>query len=45
MHEISKKILEKYQVRKTKRQKTEFIEFLKSELNTEIFLNVLVPPA
>lgn len=36
MHEISKKILDKYQVRKTKKQKTEFIEFLKSELDTEI---------
>ena len=38
MHEISKKILDKYQVRKTKKQKTEFIEFLKSELNTEIMI-------
>ena len=32
MTELSKKILSTYQVRKTKKQKTEFIEFLKSEL-------------
>ena len=30
MNEISKEILEKYQVRKTKRQKTAFIEFLRA---------------
>ncbi len=30
MNEISKDILEKYQIRKTKKQKTEFIEFMKS---------------
>ena len=32
MNEISKIIIDKYQVRKTKQQKTEFIEFLKDEL-------------
>lgn len=32
MHELSHKILESYQVRKTKKQKTEFIELLKREL-------------
>ncbi len=30
MNEISKEILEKYQVRKTKKQKTEFIEFMRA---------------
>lgn len=33
MLELSKKILDKYQVRKTKKQKTEFINFLKQELS------------
>lgn len=32
MQELSKKILEQYQVRKTKKQKTEFIEMLTAEL-------------
>ena len=32
MNEISKKIIDQYQVRKTKQQKTEFIEFLQDEL-------------
>ena len=36
MHEISKEILENYQVRKTKKQKDAFINFLKSKLNEEI---------
>ena len=36
MHELSKKILDKYQVRKTKKQKTEFIELLQKELNHKI---------
>lgn len=31
MNDISKEILEKYQIRKTKQQKTEFIEFMKSK--------------
>jgi len=31
MNEISKEILEKYQIRKTKKQKTEFIEFMKTK--------------
>ncbi len=30
MNEISKEILEKYQIRKTKKQKTEFIEFMRA---------------
>ena len=39
MHDISKKIFNNYQVRKTKQQKTGFIEFLKSELkDCEIFV-------
>lgn len=38
MHEISKKILDEYQVRKTKKQKTAFIEFLKKEFNNEIII-------
>ena len=33
MHPMSKVIVEKYMVRKTKKQKTEFIEFLQSELD------------
>lgn len=36
MQEISKKVLESYQVRKTKKQKTEFIEFLQNELDVDI---------
>ena len=32
MHPISKEIFDNYQVRKTKQQKTEFIEFLQNEL-------------
>lgn len=32
MQELSKKILEEYQVRKTRKQKTELIEFLRKEL-------------
>lgn len=36
MQEISKKVLESYQVRKTKKQKTEFIEFLQKELKVDI---------
>lgn len=32
MQELSEKILKEYQVRKTKKQKTEFIDFLKEEL-------------
>lgn len=35
MTELSRKILRDWQVRKTKRQKTAFIEFLKSELGEE----------
>ena len=31
MQELSRLILEKYQVRKTKKQKTEFIELLQNE--------------
>ena len=38
MHELSKKILDSYQVRKTKKQKTRFIELLKQELNEEIMI-------
>ena len=36
MQEISKEILEKYQIRKTKKQKDAFIDFLKTEFNKEI---------
>ena len=38
MKELSKKILEHYQVRKTRKQKTEFIELLQKELNQEIII-------
>ncbi len=36
MKELSKKILDTYQVRKTRKQKTEFIELLQKELNHKI---------
>lgn len=36
MQELSKKILEHYQVRKTRKQKTEFIDLLQTELNHKI---------
>jgi Predicted aminopeptidases len=35
MHSLSKEILEKYQVRQRKKQKTEFIEWLKPQLEKE----------
>ena len=38
MKELSNKILKDYQIRKTRKQKTEFIELLQKELNQEVII-------
>lgn len=38
MKELSNKILKDYQIRKTRKQKTEFIELLQKELNKEVII-------